>query len=100
MHHPLTSKGRLVNPPLFYIHVLPILTLPKDSCMHRSLDYYQSPSALVISGLLASKLPSCKVFGYIESARVKVQRDVDLLPEHKCCQMISHATLEVFYTAQ
>lgn len=101
MPHAL-SKGRLVNPPFLVIHVLSILTLPKDTgaWIGPLISSKQSPSALVVSGLRAGKLASCKVFGYTEAVRVKVQGDVALLPEHKHCQVISHARLEVFYTAQ
>lgn len=79
-----------------------ILALPKDTdvWMGPLIATKPSPSVLVISGLRAIKLPSYKVFGCIEVVRVKVQRDVALLPEHKHCQVITHAGLEVFYTAQ
>jgi len=36
----------------------------------------------------------------MESGRVKVQKNSDLLPEQKHCQVISRARLKIFYTAQ
>lgn len=105
MPHSLTSKVRWVYPPVFYIHVLSILMLSKGflciTWIDRSLDCYQIMTLCIGHLRVVCKQPCLQTLcGYMDSGRVKAQRNSVIFPEQKHCQVISHARLKMFYTAQ